>query len=76
MRDAYTASRRGILRTGMAILAGGALATAARAQDADSKVEQECRAVSDVAKGRPEVQWMREFRGAECVQGGERHDQP
>ncbi len=40
MRDADVASRRGVLRTGLAILAGGMLATAARAQDADSKVEQ------------------------------------
>ena len=40
MRDADNASRRGVLRTGLAILAGGVLATAARAQDADSKVEQ------------------------------------
>ena len=40
MRDAHDASRRGVLRAGLAILAGGALVTAARAQDADSKVEQ------------------------------------
>ncbi len=40
MREADNASRRGVLRTGLAILAGGMLATAARAQDADSKVEQ------------------------------------
>ncbi len=40
MRDTDNASRRGVLRTGLAILAGGVLATAARAQDADSKVEQ------------------------------------
>ena len=34
-------SRRGLLRTGLTILAGGLVAaTAARAQDADSKVEQ------------------------------------
>ena len=33
-------SRRGVLRTGLTILAGGLVATAARAQDADSKVEQ------------------------------------
>jgi len=42
MRDDTQASRRGFLRAGMTILAGGALvatATAARAQD-DSKVEQ------------------------------------
>ena len=40
MRDAKNASRRGVLRTGLAILAGGALATAAHAQVADSKVYQ------------------------------------
>ncbi len=40
MHEAKNASRRGVLRTGLAILAGGALATAARAQGADSKVEQ------------------------------------
>ena len=40
MRDDNQASRRGFLRTGLTILAGGVLATAARAQDADSKVEQ------------------------------------
>ena len=40
MREDKNASRRGVLRTGLAILAGGALAPAARAQDADSKVEQ------------------------------------
>ncbi len=40
MRDDIKASRRGILRTGLTILAGGMLVTAARAQDADSKVEQ------------------------------------
>ncbi len=40
MRDETQASRRGFLRTGLTILAGGVLATAARAQDADSKVEQ------------------------------------
>ena len=40
MREDKNASRRGVLRTGLAILAGGVLATAARAQDADSKVEQ------------------------------------
>ena len=39
MDDATNASRRGVLRTGLAILAGGLVATAARAQD-DSKVEQ------------------------------------
>ena len=39
MPDSKSASRRHVLRTGLAILAGGALATAARAQ-ADSKVEQ------------------------------------
>ena len=39
MRDATNASRRGVLRSGLAILAGGLLATAAHAQD-DSKVEQ------------------------------------
>ena len=33
-------SRRGVLRTGLTILAGGVMATVARAQDADSKVEQ------------------------------------
>ena len=33
-------SRRGLLRTGLTILAGGMVATVARAQDADSKVEQ------------------------------------
>ncbi len=33
-------SRRGVLRTGLTILAGGMIATVARAQDADSKVEQ------------------------------------
>ena len=42
MRDTDTdASRRHVLRAGLTILAGGVLAaTAARAQDADSKVEQ------------------------------------
>jgi hypothetical protein len=41
MRDKTQASRRGILRTGLAILAGGVVATAARAQDSgDSKVDQ------------------------------------
>ncbi len=40
MRDAKNASRRGVLRTGLAILAGGVIATASSAQDADSKVEQ------------------------------------
>ncbi len=33
-------SRRGVLRTGLTILAGGMIATVARAQDSDSKVEQ------------------------------------
>ena len=42
MRDTdINASRRRVLRAGLTILAGSALAaTAARAQDADSKVEQ------------------------------------
>lgn len=40
MRDDMAATRRAILRTGLTILAGGVIATAARAQDADSKVEQ------------------------------------
>jgi hypothetical protein len=39
MRDDVTASRRGLLRAGLTILAGGMLATAAHAQD-DSKVDQ------------------------------------
>ena len=40
MRDNIKASRRGLLRSGLTILAGSLLATTARAQDADSKVEQ------------------------------------
>jgi hypothetical protein len=41
MRDDMNATRRTILRAGLTMLAGGAMAaTAARAQDADSKVEQ------------------------------------
>jgi hypothetical protein len=39
MRDTNQASRRGILRAGLTVLAGGIIATAAHAQD-DSKVEQ------------------------------------
>ncbi len=39
MRDDMKATRRGLLRTGLTILAGGVIATAAHAQD-DSKVEQ------------------------------------
>jgi hypothetical protein len=40
MRDDTTYPRRGILRTGLAALAGGVLATGARAQSAGDKVEQ------------------------------------
>jgi hypothetical protein len=41
MRDDIKASRRSLLRTGLTILAGGVMVSAtARAQDADSKVEQ------------------------------------
>ena len=40
MTDFSGHSRRGVLRTGLTILAGGMVATVARAQDADSKVEQ------------------------------------
>ncbi len=39
MGDEFKASRRRMLQTGLTILAGGMLATAARAQD-DSKVDQ------------------------------------
>jgi hypothetical protein len=38
MRDTHQASRRGILRAGLTVLAGGIIATAAHAQD--DKVEQ------------------------------------
>jgi hypothetical protein len=40
MRDDTKFLRRGVLRTGLAALAGGVLATSARAQNAGDKVEQ------------------------------------